>query len=316
MSYDNARIVVRDHFGHDAAATVERVGAGAWSECFAFQADDRDLVVRIGNHRDDFERDQLAAAWRSDTLPIPEVLEVGDIANTHFAISTRAFGTPIDDGSAEEWRALLPHVLAMFDAMRTIEPPGTGFGGLDQQGNAPHTTWAEFLTSFPDTPDLRTHGWRQIVDESPTLRATFDRGLGRLHDLAADLTPSRHVVHGDLLNRNVFTNQGRISGIFDWGCAMYADPLWDAAWLSFWNPWHPGLAHIDIVSAMRVHSEHAGHSIDDFDRRVHACMLRIGLDHIGYCAWTGQHADDLERIAAQVDTLTLHPTRAIRETSG
>ena len=42
---------------------------------------------------------------------------------------------------------------------------------------------------------------------------------------------TRHVIHGDLLNRNILVDGERINAVLDWGNALYGDHLYDAAWL-------------------------------------------------------------------------------------
>ncbi len=72
-----------------AACDVAYVGAGAWSRCFGFRRGAQELVVRFGQHVDDFRKDRLAAAFRTPALPIPAVLAIGAAFDGFYAISTR-----------------------------------------------------------------------------------------------------------------------------------------------------------------------------------------------------------------------------------
>ncbi|MGN6033712.1 MAG: hypothetical protein ACTHQE_18805, partial [Thermomicrobiales bacterium] len=98
------------------------LGSGAWSRAFGFTADGRALVARVGRHVDDFHRDRLAAAFGSEVLPIPQVLliePVPELGDGLFAcVATRAEGTFIDGLDEAGMRALLPSLLATFDALR------------------------------------------------------------------------------------------------------------------------------------------------------------------------------------------------------
>ena len=61
--------------------------------------------------------------------------------------------------------------------------------------------------------------------------APFRAGYARLRELVTGLPQDRHVIHGDLANRNVLINGATLTAVIDWGNAMYGDHLYDAAWL-------------------------------------------------------------------------------------
>jgi hygromycin-B 4-O-kinase len=118
-----AEAFLADRFG-GAASDVTPLGAGAWSKAFAFRRLDQDYVIRFGAHGDDFAKDRLAAAFASPALPIPCVMELGEVAGGYYAISERVFGGYIDDVDETQMRALLPALFAAFDAARLADLPG------------------------------------------------------------------------------------------------------------------------------------------------------------------------------------------------
>jgi hygromycin-B 4-O-kinase len=297
---DAARRFLEDHLGRDVGP-VEWVGEGAWSRCFGFQDGARDLVIRFGRHVDDFENDRCAAGFRNARLPVPEVLEIGRAFGAWFAISTRGHGEPLEELPADAWREVLPSCLALLDAVREVDLSATtGWGGWDASGSAPFASWRDFLLAVDvDTPERRTHGWRARLAASPVGDAGFLAGHGRLSELTRELPVARHLVHADLINRNVLVAGGRVTAVFDWGCSFYGDFLYDVAWLEFWAPWHPGLAAVGIREAARRHYEAIGLDVPDFERRMLACAIHIGLDHLAYNAFTG----DDRALAAVTDRL-------------
>ena len=130
------------------------------------------------------------------------------------------------------------------------------------------------------------------------------RGYARLRALAQGLPGGRHIIHGDLLNRNVLVADSKITAVIDWGNALYGDWLYDAAWLIFWWPWFPRWRGIDITAELKRHWEHNGGLPPDLRRRLHACLLHIGLDAMAYNAYRGPaRHDDLARTASQVAEL-------------
>jgi hygromycin-B 4-O-kinase len=286
-----ASAFLAEHFGRDVGP-VELVGEGAWSRCFGFRIDDRDLVIRFGNHRDDFEKDERAASFATPALPVPEVFEVGAALGGYFAVSSRAYGVPLETISAADWETTLPALFAALDAIRSIDvSPSTEFGGWDGRGRARLATWRDFLLSVEADTDRRTYGWRQRLAESPVGDSAFAIGMARLFELADACPSERSVVHADLINRNVLVESGRINAVFDWGCSFYGDFLYDVAWIEFWAPWHAAFAASGFRDAARRHYASIGLDVVDFDDRLRCCLIHIGLDHQAYAAFTGRLAD-------------------------
>jgi hygromycin-B 4-O-kinase len=287
---------LREHLGRDIDA-VELVGEGAWSRCFGFRDGERDLVIRFGSYLDDFEKDRRAAAFTSATLPVPQVSEIGRALGGYFAISSRAYGDPLESLGAPAWNATLPSLFSALDAIRTVDISGTsGYGGWDAHGNARGASWREFLLSVEaDDRSRRTYGWRRLLAESEVGDAPFRAGMVRMAEFADACPDARFVVHADLINRNVLVDSNRITAVFDWGCSFYGDFLYDVAWIEFWTPWHPAIAATDIRAEARSHYAAIGLDVADLDARLRCCLIHIGLDHQAYCAFTGR-TEDLARV--------------------
>jgi Predicted aminoglycoside phosphotransferase len=291
-----ARDFLAEHLGRDVG-NVELVGEGAWSRCFGYRDAGRELVIRFGNHVDDFEKDRRAGAFASAALPVPEVTEIGRAFGGYFAISARAYGEPLELLGASEWNATLPSLFAALDALRAIDVSDTtGFGGWNARGAARCTTWRDFLLSVEaDTPARRTYGWRQRLADSPVGDSAFAVGMAKIAELADACPDERYVVHADLINRNVLVESSRITAVFDWGCSFYGDFLYDVAWLEFWAPWHPSIAATGVRGEVRRHYATIGLDVADLDARLRCYLIHIGLDHQAYCAFTGQ-LDELATI--------------------
>jgi len=287
-SVAQARQWLGRHFARDVG-TVELVGAGNWSRCFGFVLDGRDLVVRFGSHRDDFEKDRLAAAFARPGLPVPEVLHVGPALDGHAAISERGFGGPLESIDEAGWRAVLPSLLALLDAARSVDLSAiSGSGQWEGDGIGPHPTWRDHLLSVADdVAGSRTHGWRPLLAASVVGDRTFEAGLARLEELAEAGPTQRHLIHADLLNCNVLAAGSCITSVFDWGCAQYGDHLYDLATLDFWSAWYPELAAIDVRAAAVEHFAAIGLAVDAFEERLLACQLHVALDGIAYSAFVG-----------------------------
>lgn len=274
---------------------VAMVGEGAWSRCFGFRHDGTDLVVRFGAHLDDFEKDNHAQHFARPGLPVPAVLAVGPADGGHYAISTRSFGTPLEHATPAEWDALLPSVLAMFDALRSCTVTSDsrwGMWGADVTG--PQPGWRHALLSVADEHP-RHRGWHAKLGAHHGATEAFAWGLGLMDEAATDNVPHA-VIHSDLINRNVHVVGDQITGVFDWGCSMYGDPLYELAWFQFYAPWCPHL-DIDALTAGVLAGDRGGRHTE----RLVAAMMHIGLGSIVYGAARNDGGDIAAAIARMKD---------------
>src|SRR5579875_507758 len=103
------------------AGDITEIGRGEWSRAYAFRRAGGDYVIRFSAFDEDFCKDQWAARFNAQKLPVPEVLEIGSAFSGFYAISRRAFGRPIDDLDEGEMRRQLPALLALLDALRDAD---------------------------------------------------------------------------------------------------------------------------------------------------------------------------------------------------
>ncbi len=271
---------------------LTEIGVGAWSTAYRFRSNDEDLVVRVGKHVADFRIDEEIAAHVSPSLPIPKVLEVAQLDAPHedlfICVSTYAPGQPLETVSSHEWSTLVPVLVDMFVAMRSIRPvPGHST-----------RTWATTLLDRDDG-DGRLGSWRRKLESQAAHCRAFDQSIDRLQELCA--LPSvasapLTLLHCDLINRNVHVAGGAITGVFDWGCRRWGDYLYELAWFEFWAPWFPNL---DIGLLSSELSRRNGEVPDP--SRFAACMLHIGADHLVYSAATDNASGGSEVLARMED---------------
>lgn len=286
-----------DRYGTDARGVAE-LGAGAWSRAFSFRLRGRDLVLRLGEHVQDFRKDQRAMAFAGPDLPIPAVLEIGEAEGGFYAVSERAFGTFLERLDEGGWRRVLPALLRALDALRQTPPPGPGVDWANEA--AEPLAWREFLTvTLQYPPGMRTGGRRSKLKEAPEIEAVFLEGERALQALLPACPEARHLIHRDLLNRNVLVAEdgARLNAAFDWGTSIAGDFLYEIACLTFWEPWYPALAALDLRRAVREHCQALGVDVEQFEERLTAYELHVGLEHIGYNTFRG--ADDDRRDVAR-----------------
>ena len=274
---------------------VTALDLGAWSSPYAFRLAGRDLVIRFSPLDEDFRKDERAARWRTADLPVPEMLTFGRAFDGFFAITAREHGGYLERLPGSDLRALLPALFRMLDAIRGVDVSGTsGYGLWGGDGEAQFGTWEEALVAVGiDRATQRIHGWSEAIKGSAAASAAFRAGYGALTAVASRLPGVRHLIHADLLNRNVLVDRGHVAAVLDWGSALYGDFLFDLAWLWFWAPWSPGWDAIDFRQQAAIHYEDSGLHVPAFEERLRTCAIYIGLDGMAYQAWKS-HWSELE----------------------
>lgn len=272
---------------HGPVSDVARISRGEWSQAFSLRCGDADYIARFSAVEEDFAKDRQAAAFAAPDLPIPPIIAMGRAFDGFYAISRRAFGEFIDDLDATRMRKVLPSLFAALDAARRADLSKTaGFGGWGADGNAPYPSWRAYLLDVTDDrPADRIHGWRQRLDASPERSVPFDTAVARLRALVGACPEERHLIHSDLLHYNVLVAGDRLSAVFDWGCALYGDFLYDVAWLTFWAPWYRAWDGINFRSAAAQHFAAIDLAVPDFDARLRCYEVHIGLGSLAYMAF-------------------------------
>lgn len=282
---------------------------GAWSTAFGFETDGKQFVIRFSEHKDDFARDEFAARFSAPNLPVPCVTHRGISDSLHYAVSERVSGDFLDDADGPAFRILLPSLIRTLNAMRISDTSATtGYGTWNVEGNGMYASWPDCLArTVEDSPSFRGGSWRAKLETSPTGASAFDRDVSVFRRLVMSIPNLRHVLHSDLINFNAFVQDHRISGVIDWGCAMYGDFIYELAWFAFWSPWYPQWRTIDVAAEARQFYRSAGADIHDFNNRLITYQIHIGLTHQIYNASIGGWED-----LAQVTNLTTELTDKVR----
>ena len=292
VSLDAAARFLAERYG-PGAANVAELGGGDWSRAFSFQLDNRELVARFGRHLEDFIRDRKAMAFSRPELPVPEVLEIGEALGVYYAISERHFGRFLETLDERGWRRLLPALLRALDVLREIPPPGSSVDWASDGSDA-SSSWRQCLLELlEDHPGERVSGCRANVKEAPAIDDVFVSGERALRSLLWACPEVRHLLHGDLLNRNVLVanDASQLEAVFDWGCSQAGDFLYEVAWFTFWAPWYPALDALDFRRVVSDHYRRIGLQVENFDERLTCYELQIGLAHIAYATFTGRDED-------------------------
>jgi aminoglycoside phosphotransferase (APT) family kinase protein len=274
---------------------LEALAGGAWSSAWAYRAGGEELVVRFGPEVSWYEADRMAVAFSGPDLPVPEVRQVGTTpAGRAYAISVRHHGRFLEDTPAEQASTLAPALTRLLVALYRV-PADPDAAVIWHQAGASAGGWREFLLAgLDDDPGKVVHGWSAALAGDRELAALSAAACSRVRALADACPERRDLVHGDLLHGNVLVSPDarRVEAVLSWKCSVRGDFLFDAAWCSFWAPWHPGIAAADplsgLLQAPAVRAEPG--ALLDGAARHHCYELHIGFTHLGWNVWTGDQA--------------------------
>lgn len=271
---------------------------GSWSSAYAFAAGERELLLRVGNHREDFEKERIAATWHQPGLAVPEVLELGDAFDCHYVVSQRHHGTKLADLDPARVPAAIEALFDVLGASRHVNLAGTGFGIWHAPGcDAPATSWSEYLCGLADRDESRLVDWRRKLALHPRANTAFRDGCRALEVAAGDLPPTRGLVHADLLLNHLVGADDTITAVFDWGNALAGDPLYDVAWITFCIPWFPAIDRRHVLDLARRHFPD-----DDIDRLIPVYELHIAVAELPSMAF----ADDRPALEHTTDWIARH----------
>lgn len=290
---------LKDHTD-DKITDVQSLTGGMWSKAFAFSRSGENYVVRFGKYDEDYLKDKKASVFSRKNLPTVRVLEVGSAFDGYFAISQQAFGEMLDELDAGSMQKTIPAVMRMLNALREIDVSAAqGYGLWGRDDNATYSSWKEYLLKVEyDDPKHRTHGWKHKLANSPIGDKAFYGSFQRLKELISICPEEKHIVHSDLLNRNVLVEGHEISAVIDWGCSVYGDFLYDLAWFSYWTSWYPNMKRIDWEAEAEKYFSSIGVTIPNFKERLLCYKIHIGLNAQSGNAYTGRW-DELKRNTEQ-----------------
>lgn len=128
--------------------------------------------------------------------------------------------------------------------------------------------------------------WHALFHESFLERDLFAAVYRRMLRLAQQMPEERGLIHNDLWWFNIIAERERITGVIDWANALYGDPLYDIARIS-WGSACPGIWYDDGAALLRARFG----ALPAYDLRLACYACHIGLDDLRYFAKAGLRAE-------------------------
>jgi hygromycin-B 4-O-kinase len=254
---------------------LEGMHEGLESQAFRLLFDGVKSVVRINYSLHGFKKDQYAAEnFASEGLPVPRVLKLGRLDETHaFCITEFATGFILQDIDPGVAHRLAAPVFETWRAMQAVQlPPSGGYGEFDGDGQARFDTWQDYLLD-----SVRRLDWTGLGVGQPMIAALESS----VKELAPACSSERRLIHGDFGADNLLSDGERITAVLDWELGAYGDPLFDIASAHFWAP---GLESFSEFA--RYSDEHLKH-LPAYRERLHCYQAFQALGVLHYFARNG-----------------------------
>ncbi|MEC8596230.1 MAG: aminoglycoside phosphotransferase family protein [SAR324 cluster bacterium] len=257
------------------------IAEGMESRVLTFIWGDQQYILRVNPNPSGFQKDRWCfQQFHSEELPIPEILEIGSFS-FHYAycLSRRLPGITLEDSAIPTLQQLTPYVSQVWKVIhQSLLPSSEGFGPFNECGHATFSSWQSFLQSTIRGKDQQwDHLFASNLLDATALQPVMQSYLR----LTGHCPEERKLVHGDFGSNNVLTDGKKITGVLDWDCALYGDPLFDVAGSFFWSPW---------LDCMRIQSEFFQRTLRNeanFAVRLQCYQLQCGLEEIHENALAG-----------------------------
>jgi hygromycin-B 4-O-kinase len=274
-----------------AAHDFEFIAGGESSQAFAFKVGEESFVFRANNSDNESYKKDLYAHehFGLNGIPIPEVIQTGVMNNGYsFAISKKIPGKTINHLSDNEKVSLGPELLSTLDSIHDVDISNTkGYGKWDSEGTGQQESWKQTLLAVDQYVHSDSDG-PSLFETTFLEKNVWDQAHEKFKELLIFCPEDRYLVHADYGGDNVLSNEGKITGVLDWGTSMYGDFLYDIAWLDLWSK--------DGNYAESYKDSHAAVAIPNFNERVLCYKLYIILNSMSFFAYSNQQGkyDDIK----------------------
>lgn len=220
-----------------APESVTQLNEGHTSQVFSVMSTSGDaFVIRIRSSRKDFEADQFAFDTFSKKLPIPEVIEIGQLSDSaYYAITPMISGDTLKSISANSFTDILIEVhdsLSKIFSMNISRMYGYGVPDF-RTGNAKFSSYKEALRS--ELAMLDVEKLRKYAHFIGLPTESVDLLVKQFNDNLPYVSEKRRLLHGDPGGDNFIVSDGVVVALLDWEQMEYGDWLRDFSRFEFWN---------------------------------------------------------------------------------
>lgn len=250
--------------------SLTSIKEGKASQAFSFSSKSGKFVIRVHSKKHGFEKDKYAHKhFGSYSIPIPKTFQLGQISDKYYySITEKAEGKIVDRFKKEEIQKFIPELINVLDSIHSFDIDGTQFGNWGVDGEAPKSSWKNFLLELVVKFDNYEN---ETLSDTLLEQNVVQKILTRYKQLIDYCPNIRHLIHGDYGFDNLFSDGQKITAVIDWELSKYGDFLYDVAWLNFWE------TTIDYADIFLKHYQGKNVQTPNFHERILCYKLHLGL---------------------------------------
>jgi hygromycin-B 4-O-kinase len=286
---------LRSHL-HWSVLSVAQIGDGMFSQAFSFELDQKEFVIRLNRHCEDFQKDVFAYEHFSCRLPIPKIIAQGHFnQDYYFAIAERCIGNTLNDLEEKAVQNIVPNLFEVWYALQSFDASQySGWGITDASGDGRFDSWEAYLLSFYNQKFAFT--WEQLFNCTCMEREVYKTYLPIMRQHLSICLTDKYWVHGDFGFDNVLSCEKRITGVLDWAESRLGDPVYDIAYLEFWS------RSIPYQKLWQEWAERRKLFICNFKERMQCYMTYVGLGSLAIAA-IQNNTEDYNQIKTRMQTV-------------
>ena len=268
----------------DTPFTASPLDGGLVARAFLIDAGDGRYVLRFNPDTLDatFRKEAfIASTFRSDLVPIPEVVAYGKLEGLQYCLTRWVRGRRLHKLTPPDLLVRFPVVAGTLLAIHAADISGfTGSGVMDDFGHGFHPDWPSSLLQVRDEerPDGFYGKWHSLFDTTFLRRDTFDAIFAQLESRLPYLPAERWLFHGNFGFGNVLIAGTTVTAVIDWFESGYGDFVYDVAWLDYWD------TQLEFSERLRPVYESRGYNVENWDQRLRCYQCRIALDSMRFFA--------------------------------
>jgi hygromycin-B 4-O-kinase len=250
---------------------LKYIASGMFSIAYSYEVAGIKYVIRVNETKQDFLKDQFANQHFSHLLPVPKIIEIGQLDQQQFyATSEFVEGQTLDQTSVDNTKLLMPSIIDAIDKIHKIDVTHLrGYGLTDHNFTGQFDSWSDSLINFEN--HKIHYDWDQLFNNSILEKDFFNAIKQKMISLIPYCPESKWLIHGDVGFDNVLNDGQKITAILDWAEAKLGDYIYDIAWLDFWS---------DDIDYDAIFKNHYSKTTlpEHYDERLLCYKLRIALD--------------------------------------
>lgn len=264
---------------NNSSKIIKEFSENEVSRAFLLSTQDREYVIRVDSVMDTFAKDKYAYEhFATEELIIPKTVQLGKIEEGLFySITEKLDGITLNELNDLEFKNVLPNLASVLRKIHNTDiSKTTGYGNWGIDGKGDHKSWKDYIISLRKS---KYWNWDEMFSKDKYEKELFDKAYNKMIGLSKFISEDRFLLHGDYGFSNVLIENGKVTGVLDWGVSKYGDFIYDIAWLDFWA--------VKTNYGAFLKDYYVDKNLSSYDERLLCYKCHVGLTSSGFFAKYG-----------------------------